>query len=208
MSTFFIYIHLRKHRVYSSSTHGEGLYAKLTLTLLVLFIAGEECATTGAVFIVSTIDSVAPGTIISLSSWCQRFSPSGSLFLVDPTDPRFLFFRYLAKRSLFISVPDINQLSYDLKAYQEGFLRLQELNVTAHREPFSGQAMPTLQVPYRDISEEQVLTLNRKYGITHVITSLNARQLRFNRVYQNEDFVVYSLEGENASESYRETGQV
>ena len=124
-----------------------------------------------------------------LFTWVRQSSPPGSLFLVPPIDARFYPFRLIAERGIYISLSDINQLSYDASVYGEGHNRLVRVGLRVlGRHQFEDG--------YYRLSRDQLVELRKTDAIDYAVfdRSMLSEQLAAELpAYADDHFVVLRL---------------
>ena len=145
------------------------LAALAFLTGLGIYATTPGLAGTGMAGVRDAVNVTAPDPLIAgVVRWFERNTSSSALVLL-PVHPRFLNFRAAAARGVYVTGPEILQLSYDLPRYFEAFERLKRAGVTVPRR-YVMEDQGYSQLTAADLQRMRV-----REGVTHAVFELGAR---------------------------------
>ena len=132
----------------------------------------------------------APARSAALMQWAGTSTPQGSLFVVPPDDwEDFGSFRLVARRSLYITLVEVNQLSLDASVYLQGHQRILALGVKfPRRHVYDASA-------YFDLTLQDLRGLANQHADYFVIPTnrVHGSLVSLPVVYQDKEFAVIGL---------------
>ena len=125
--------------------------------------------------------------------WMNQKSYPGDKFM---TINRHMQMNGISKRPTFRPFPFFAEMyranSIDVKFFSEDILNFWNINLGDTHGWFE-EHQSDIYLKYNNLSEKEVIFLRDKFQFDYMITSSKAKNLSFEKVYTNQDYIIYEV---------------